>query len=266
MFKRVEKRRKKREEEEELGLDEDMKDVLGIQDTDSDESDSESDSDEASNDGSDQRDSARSDNGERGEDVVTEKGQKRKRDSEDDEDEESNSEEDAGGDPKQPIITVQEALKDPLYTTSLWSGAKGCIVCPGKVLKNIQTVNLHMASNAHSRRFKLFTELTADSHPDENAWDILQNEVFFNTVKASPKPTEKISKREEKRRIKKAAMIAKREKTKAKKAKAKKAKAPKVAKAEGPSADSSAPSPAKPAKKKEKDGTPRDERCVSHER
>ncbi|KAF7336834.1 hypothetical protein MVEN_02119500 [Mycena venus] len=38
MFKRVEKRRKRQEEEEELGLDEDAKEVLGLNDTDSDES------------------------------------------------------------------------------------------------------------------------------------------------------------------------------------------------------------------------------------
>ncbi|GLB40350.1 hypothetical protein LshimejAT787_0802210 [Lyophyllum shimeji] len=43
MFKRVEKRRRKREEEEELGLDEDMKEVLGMHDTDSEESASDSD-------------------------------------------------------------------------------------------------------------------------------------------------------------------------------------------------------------------------------
>src|SRR3984885_6996696 len=47
MYKRVEKRRRKKEEEEELGLDDDMKEVLGMQDTDSDESDSDSDSESA---------------------------------------------------------------------------------------------------------------------------------------------------------------------------------------------------------------------------
>ena len=47
MFKRVEKRRLKKQEEEELGIDEDMKEILGMHDTDSEESASdESDSDD----------------------------------------------------------------------------------------------------------------------------------------------------------------------------------------------------------------------------
>jgi len=39
MFKRVDKKRKKREEEEELGLDQEMKEIIGLSDTDSEESD-----------------------------------------------------------------------------------------------------------------------------------------------------------------------------------------------------------------------------------
>jgi hypothetical protein len=42
MFKRVARRVKKKEEEEALGIDEDMKEVLGMHDTDSEESDSDS--------------------------------------------------------------------------------------------------------------------------------------------------------------------------------------------------------------------------------
>ena len=53
MFKRVEKRIWKKEKEEELGLDSEMKEVLGLQDTDSEESDSSSDND---SDGSDSDD------------------------------------------------------------------------------------------------------------------------------------------------------------------------------------------------------------------
>ena len=46
MFKRVEKRIRKKEKEEELGIDEDMKEMLGMHDTDSEESDSSSSEDE----------------------------------------------------------------------------------------------------------------------------------------------------------------------------------------------------------------------------
>jgi hypothetical protein len=48
MFKRVAKRVKRKEEEEALGLDEDMKEALGMHDTDSDESESDSSEDDDS--------------------------------------------------------------------------------------------------------------------------------------------------------------------------------------------------------------------------
>jgi hypothetical protein len=47
MFKRVAKRVKRKEDEEALGLDEDMKEALGMHDTDSDESESDSSGDES---------------------------------------------------------------------------------------------------------------------------------------------------------------------------------------------------------------------------
>ena len=43
MFKRIEKKAKKRKRDEKLGLDDEAKQVLGLQDTDSDESESDSD-------------------------------------------------------------------------------------------------------------------------------------------------------------------------------------------------------------------------------
>jgi hypothetical protein len=136
MFKRVEKRRKKREEEEELGLDEDMKDVLGIQDTDSDESDSESDPNEA------------------GGDSEREAAAENQRQDTGDEDEEGTSEGD--GDPKRPTRTVKEALEEPLYIISLQPDVKGCIICPGKLLKNDQIANVHKLSNACPALFPIF--------------------------------------------------------------------------------------------------------------
>lgn len=123
MFKRVEKRRRKKVEEEELGLDEDMKEILGIHDTDSDESDSDSDQSYAGDVENVQEDL--SDRGGFAEDL----------ESDHDEDEEH-------------IITVQEALRDPIYLVSLQPEVKACIVCPGKLLKGVKMVELHRTSKA----------------------------------------------------------------------------------------------------------------------
>ena len=160
MFKRVEKRRKRREEEEELGLDEDMKDLLGMHDTDSDESDSEAGSSE---DGTlDQKDS---DDGEEGQDVVREEqGRKRKRDTKSGEEDEEAEEEDTGSngekdeeDLKRRTLTVQEALEDTLYVIAARQPhVKGCIICPGKLLKNVQMSNVHKASKACTSLYPLY--------------------------------------------------------------------------------------------------------------
>ena len=120
MFKRVDKRRRKKEEEEKLGLDEEVKEILGIQDTDSEESESESD------DGEEEEESVAD------EEMV----------SDEDEDEEEDEEE------EDPSITVGQALKDPLYSVSVLPDVKACIVCPGKLLKSLKMVQLHRTSNA----------------------------------------------------------------------------------------------------------------------
>src|ERR1700722_539336 len=114
MFKRVEKRRRKKEEEEELGLNEDMKGVLGMQDTDTDESDSDSD-------------------------IQSEKGSDAQIAEEGDEEREDNAE--------SPEISVEDALADPVYFISLEPDTKGCIVCPGKLLKHPKMIEVHKASN-----------------------------------------------------------------------------------------------------------------------
>lgn len=123
MFKRVEKRRRKKEEEEELGLDDDMKEVLGMQDTDSDESDSDSDSESAKE-----------------SDTGIEKAA---------EESEANEEENADGessDGKDIELSVEDALEDPVYLVSLELDTKACIVCPGKVLKHPKMIEVHKAS------------------------------------------------------------------------------------------------------------------------
>jgi hypothetical protein len=128
MFKRVDKRRRKKEEEKNLGLDEEVKEILGIQDTDSEESESDSDSDEG-----EEEDNAVD------EEVIS--GEEDNDDEEDDEEEED------------PSITVSQALKDPLYIVSILPDVKACIVCPGKLLKSVKMAQLHRTSNACTLSF-----------------------------------------------------------------------------------------------------------------
>ena len=121
MFKRVDKRRRKKEEEQKLGLDEEVKEIFGIQDTDSEESDSDSDP----GDGEEEPEEENS-----GADEEIDPGE-----------DEDDAEED-------PSITVSQALKDPLYVVSVLPDVKACIVCPGKLLKTVKMVQLHRTSNA----------------------------------------------------------------------------------------------------------------------
>jgi hypothetical protein len=126
MFKRVEKRRRKKVEEEELGIDEDMKEILGMHDTDSEESDSDSDQAESSVGDVDEEQQGLS------ETDSLRKGW------------DSDQEEDA----EEHVITVQEALRDPVYLVSLQPDVKACIVCPGKHLKGARMAELHRTSKA----------------------------------------------------------------------------------------------------------------------
>ncbi|KAF8529877.1 hypothetical protein JB92DRAFT_2860159 [Gautieria morchelliformis] len=134
MFKRVAKRARKREQEADLGLDEETKQVLGLQDTDSDESlDSNSDSEshsEESDPGSESH----------GEEL-------------DPESELS----DVDG----PPMSVMAAATDPLYdlpsATSLTTDLRACVICPGKLIKNTQMAQTHLKSKAHLRRLQRYT-------------------------------------------------------------------------------------------------------------
>ena len=136
MFKRVEKRRRKKEEEEELGLDEDMKEILGTQETDSEES--ASDSDDHSDDDSSDEGEGMEQNGVGGGD---EEGGDEEGESADEDDGKEEEEED-------PNVTVSQALKDPLYVVSVLPEVKACIICPGKLLKGAKMVQTHRESNA----------------------------------------------------------------------------------------------------------------------
>lgn len=135
MFKRVTKKEKKRVEEEELGLDDDMKEILGMHDTDSDESDSDSDSE-----------SGNSDDLEDEEDEEEAGGRTRKASADDDSEDDEDGESDGDAEEGPPPLSVQEATKNPVYTISLDPDVRGCIVCPGKLLKNNKMVELHVES------------------------------------------------------------------------------------------------------------------------
>jgi len=176
MFKRVDKRRRKKEEEEKLGLDEEVKEILGIHDTDSEESDSDSDSDDGEEDEEEEEE----------ESVADDEEMNFGEEDEDDEEEED------------PSITVSQALKDPLYVVSVLPDIKACIVCPGKLLKSIRMVQLHRTSNAHIRRFKRFSDSSADAKPNDNAWDILKRDSKTKP-KLSLTTSSGVSKRAEKK-------------------------------------------------------------------
>lgn len=133
MFKRVEKRRRRQEKEEALGLDSDLKEVLGLQDTDSDESDSssddQSDASDVEGDEAAPEDSGAEAAGAEDEDVGS-------ADSSDDEDEVNEI----------PPMSVTEAVRDPVYLVSLDPEIKACILCAGKALKNPVMADVHKAS------------------------------------------------------------------------------------------------------------------------
>lgn len=173
MYKRVEKRRRKQSKEEELGLTEEMKEVLGMHDTDSDESDSSSSSGPSEMAGDSDED-LEMDAEQSADDEVPKQrnvkisSKKRPREVDegsededegggdaDEEDEDENEDEgDEGSDEEEsidhdrPSISVTEAVRDPIYTIPSQPNLnlKRCVVCPGKDLKNDQMAEIHRAS------------------------------------------------------------------------------------------------------------------------
>ena len=121
MFKRVERKRKRREEDEELGLDQNTKGIMGLNDTDSDESDSGLEDESAQSDDSD------ADTGEDG-----------------NQEERATSEDEGVEDLP---ISVAEALKDPIYLISLDPTIHGCVLCKGKLIKNTGMATTHKNAN-----------------------------------------------------------------------------------------------------------------------
>ncbi|CAE7213895.1 unnamed protein product [Rhizoctonia solani] len=169
MYKRINKRIRKKEEEEALGLDDETKEMLGLPETDSDESDS--------------SDEEQSNSGLGGSDVEgkVKPGRAQRREgsgqiSYDDESgaeslsemEMGGSEEDEGEivasadeDEDEPPMTISDALKNPLYSIQQGSEIQGCILCPGKELKHTKMASVHVESSSHIRRLRRFTALAA---------------------------------------------------------------------------------------------------------
>jgi hypothetical protein len=152
MFKRVERKIKRKEKEEELGINEDMKEVLGIHDTDSDESDSESEDSSDAEEGEGEEEGRSSDEG-----TIPPPLKKRKRDNfepEPEDQEESGMDEapdemdaDQSDEDEEGVqMNVEEALNDPLYIVSIQPDVRACILCPDKLLKNPTMAEVHKTS------------------------------------------------------------------------------------------------------------------------
>lgn len=142
MFKRVEKRQERKEREDELGLDSETKEILGMHDTDSDESDSDS---EDSSDGGAEAEEL--------DDDIEDDSEEFFSDSEPEEPEiednlaASGNDSDSEPSVEIPSLTISEAVANPIYpdtTNPEWSA---CIVCPGKLLKSLNAVSVHRESN-----------------------------------------------------------------------------------------------------------------------
>ncbi|KAI9000611.1 hypothetical protein BD414DRAFT_472204 [Trametes punicea] len=229
MFKRVEKRIRKKQREEELGLDPDVKEMLGINDIDSDDSDSSSsesedgsdkekpsllhagdEAGESSDDEEDEKEGLDEDGGEEEEEMTGLEGLGDNYASQDESGEEEGAQDDAP-------MSVPEALQNPIYLVSLEPEVKACIVCPGKLLKNPVMTDVHLQSNAHTRRFARLRQAAMDVAADTDVRQLLRTAL---APQPPTKPAEGMSKRAAKKKAKLEAVKAKRAKQKIMKAKA----------------------------------------------
>ncbi|KZT22050.1 hypothetical protein NEOLEDRAFT_1244201 [Neolentinus lepideus HHB14362 ss-1] len=210
MFKRVEKRIKKAEQDDELGLDDEVKEALGLNtvDTDSDESDSDSESELASEESANtkKRKRAEDDDGEQDDDNEQD-------DDEENEQGEDESESDEEDDPNAvPFsMSIVDALSNPTYIQSLDPEIQACIVCPGKLLKHPKMIEVHVASGVHTRRFRRLVEAASQPGVDMNGdpRTLVSTAPLRRPVSAKSKRAEKRTARlvaiEEKRRRQKEA-------------------------------------------------------------
>ena len=203
MFKRVEKKLAKKKKEKELGITEEIREAIGLNDVDSDSSSSH-DSEDSSSTASPRIQSQRKrllddDEPDATSDVSSEKqALGASDDAEDDEDEDEPGVQ----------MTVEEALHNPLFIISIQPDIRGCIVCPRKLLKNDIMASVHTSSQvcrgtspqslwgphdvcfssfrqAHRRRISKFKEAAASAKPDDDARNVLS--VAFVSTPLQPK-------------------------------------------------------------------------------
>ena len=113
-----------------------MKEVLGMHDTDSDESDSSS---------GDSSDSGSSDD--EGEITPNDVADEQAEDEVDEEDEEESGDELSHSIPQ---MSVTETMQDPVYIFSTDPDVMACALCPGKLLKNTTMADIHKSSKVCS--------------------------------------------------------------------------------------------------------------------
>ncbi|KAI0319205.1 hypothetical protein OF83DRAFT_1170405 [Amylostereum chailletii] len=228
MFKRVDRRLRRKEEEEQLGINEEMKEVMGLNDTDSSESESESDSstDSDSGVGSGSGEQSNSDTPVGGSILKKALGKslKRKRvqvedaeetDQESADEEPSSEEVEEGEEDEDEGVSIASALREPIHVVSLDPDIRACVFCPGKSLKNPRMIEVHESSKHHQRRLKRAQELSMGLDPEEDIRTVLSQLGDEKSPSVAPQ-TE--SKRAAKRKAKQAAIKQKKEKEKAKKA------------------------------------------------
>ncbi|EJU04982.1 hypothetical protein DACRYDRAFT_20551 [Dacryopinax primogenitus] len=181
MYKRVAKRIERHEREEKLGITEEEKEILGLQDTDTDESES-SDSDE----GSDKEDAE-------GFEVGSELDEMDERPQENGDDE-TDSDDDESLSDIVPAVTVEQALKSPLYTFLGDTKTEGCFVCPGKFLASRNASELHVKSSSHKRRFRRFQAYVDDAQKKGDALAGAEASEIVQKMDADrPPPPERIT-------------------------------------------------------------------------
>ncbi|SJL09673.1 uncharacterized protein ARMOST_13054 [Armillaria ostoyae] len=184
MFKRVDRRLKRKAEDEALGIDGELKQVLGIPDTDSDESDSSSDSSE-------------------------------------DEAQAEDEEEDVGGtededDDAEVRRTVAQVLENPLYISPQDIDMTACFHVSFSQLVNFE---LNEYTQHHTRRMSKFKQRSALASPQDDAREHLPskdvNESSEGLSNRAKKKNARRASQAEKRKLKQAAFLARRGKREA---------------------------------------------------
>ncbi|KAI0029349.1 hypothetical protein K488DRAFT_88823 [Vararia minispora EC-137] len=190
MFKRVDRRRRREEEREELGLDGDMGEIMGLNETDSSESDTSSDEESGDDNGEGiegSEDAYKSDE---------ERSEGDWKDQKSAEDLEGQREAHEGlGDANTSLST---ALRSPIQISA--NGSFICVLCPQKVLRHDVMVQMHESSQAHQRRLMKAREMSMGMNldPEQDVREILDRmDVPEQTSKVDGAP---ISRRAEKRR------------------------------------------------------------------